>query len=46
LENNAIIEDKIISFVTLYTQQFHKKIIDFVNSNAFSALNKKSHNLI
>jgi hypothetical protein len=40
LENNAIIEnaDKIISIVTLFNQQFHEKIIDFVNSSSFSAL--------
>jgi len=48
LECYAIIEnaDDVISIITLYKQQFREKIIDFVNSGAFSALNKKSHNLI
>jgi hypothetical protein len=48
LENDAIIEhaDKVISIVILYKQLYHEAIIDFVESSAFSALNKKSHNLI
>jgi len=48
LENNAIIEDadEVISIVTLCKQQYHEKIIDFVNSSIFSAINKKSNNLI
>jgi len=48
LECNAIIEnaDTGISIITLYKQQFHEKIIDFINSSAFSALNKKFINLI
>jgi hypothetical protein len=46
LDNNAIIEnaDKVISIVTLFKQQYHEKMIGFVNSS--TALNKKSHNLI
>ena len=41
-ENNAIVEnaDKGNSIVIFCKKQYHQKIIDFVKSSAFSALNK------